>query len=113
MLKKIEFEKNSNSKFRCHLQCFSLFFRLEQMKRDIGMDDLRSKRPWEQQSAQLRFDLSFLANFNDFNFFLNFFLKLILKFRDLEDTIEQTISEKPKPQNHLYAKDIVQQNSVS
>ena len=31
----------------------------------------------------------------------------------MEDTIEQTISEKPKPQNHLYAKDIVQQNSVS
>ena len=33
-------------------------------------------------------------------------------FRDLEDTIEQTIGDKPKT-NNFYAKDIVQQNSVS
>ena len=32
--------------------------------------------------------------------------------RDLEDTIEQTIGDKPKT-NNFYAKDIVQQNSVS
>ena len=35
-----------------------------------------------------------------------------LYFRDLEDTIEQTIGDKPKT-NNFYAKDIVQQNSVS